>query len=75
MVILRSDKRKGIRKLRRSLKGLVDAVTINGLLSPVERSEALVRVSSGLATIIYISPEQLRSRTIERLYFSSSLIL
>ena len=55
-------------------KGLVDAVTINGLLSPVERSEALVRVSSGLATIIYISPEQLRSRTIERLLLSRNVV-
>ncbi len=55
-------------------KGLVDAVTINGLLSPVERSEALERVSSGLATIIYISPEQLRSRTIERLLLSRNVV-
>lgn len=55
-------------------KGLVDAVTINGLLSPVERSEALERVSSGLATIIYISPEQLRSRTIEKLLLSRNVV-
>ena len=57
-----------------SEKGLVDAVTINGLLSPVERSEALERVSSGLAIIIYISPEQLRSRTIERLLLSRNVV-
>ena len=38
--------------------GLVDAVTVNGLLSPVERAEALERVANGLATIFYISPEQ-----------------
>ncbi len=50
--------------------GLVDAVTVNGLLSPVERAEALERVANGLATIFYISPEQLRSRTIEKLLLS-----
>lgn len=57
-----------------SEKGLADAVTVNGLLSPIERTEALERVSSGLATIIYISPEQLRSRTIERLLLSRNVV-
>lgn len=57
-----------------SEKGLADAVTVNGLLSPVERTEALERVASGLATIIYISPEQLRSRTIERLLLSRNVV-
>lgn len=55
-------------------KGLVDAVTVNGLLSPIERAEALDRVSSGLATLLYISPEQLRSRTIERLLASRNVV-
>lgn len=55
-------------------KGLVDAVTVNGLLSPIERSEALERVASGLATMLYISPEQLRSRTIERLLLSRNVV-
>ena len=31
-------------------KGIADAVTINGLLSPVEREEAIKRVESGLCT-------------------------
>ncbi|MCR4928078.1 MAG: RecQ family ATP-dependent DNA helicase [Lachnospiraceae bacterium] len=51
-------------------KGIPDAVTINGLLSPIERMEAIERVESGLASIIYISPESLRSNTIERLFLS-----
>ena len=55
-------------------KGLVDAVTVNGLLSPIERAEALERVASGLATMLYISPEQLRSRTIERLLLSRNVV-
>jgi len=54
--------------------GLVDAVTINGLLSPVERAETLERVENGLATIFYISPEQLRSRTIERLLLARNVV-
>ena len=48
-------------------RGIVEAVTVNGLLNPIERADALARVESGAATILYISPEQLRSRTIERL--------
>ena len=53
--------------------GIVDAVTVNGLLNQIERSEALRRVESGLATILYISPEQLRSATIERLLLSRNI--
>ncbi len=48
-------------------KGIVDAVTINGLLSPIERAEAIERVENGLASILYVAPESLRSKTIERL--------
>lgn len=48
-------------------KGLTDAVTINGMLNPIERREALERVENGVASILYIAPESLRSDTIERL--------
>ena len=51
-------------------KGIAEAVTINGLLSPIERAEAIERVESGIASILYISPESLRSVTIERLFLS-----
>jgi len=47
--------------------GITEAVTINGLLDPIERSKAYERVEDGSASILYISPESLRSRTIERL--------
>lgn len=57
-----------------SERGLVDAVTVNGLLSPVERAEALERVANGLATVFYISPEQLRSHTIEKLLLSRNVV-
>lgn len=48
-------------------KGITDAVTINGLLDPIERSKAIERVEEGSASILYIAPESLRSRTIEKL--------
>ncbi len=48
-------------------EGMTDAVTINGLLNPVERAKSYERVEDGSASILYISPESLRSKTIERL--------
>ncbi len=47
--------------------GITQAVTINGLLDPIERSKSFERVENGTANILYISPESLRSKTIERL--------
>lgn len=55
-------------------RGIVDAVTINGMLSPLERAEAIHRVESGIATILYISPEQLRSKTIERILLARHIV-
>lgn len=49
-------------------KGITDAVTINGLLDPIERSKSIERVRDGSASILYISPESLRSKTIEKLF-------
>lgn len=47
--------------------GITDAVTINGLLDPVERAKSFERVEDGSACLLYLSPESLRSKTIERL--------
>lgn len=44
--------------------GITAAVTINGMLSPLERSEAIERVQLGGANLLYISPESLRSSSI-----------
>ncbi|MDR1409272.1 MAG: DEAD/DEAH box helicase, partial [Oscillospiraceae bacterium] len=55
-------------------KGIVDAVTINGLLSPIERAEAMERVESGMASLLYISPESLRSNSIEKLLLSRNVV-
>ncbi|MBX2960111.1 MAG: RecQ family ATP-dependent DNA helicase [Flavobacteriales bacterium] len=47
--------------------GITDAVTINGLLDPIERAKSFERVEDGSASMLYISPESLRSKTIEKL--------
>lgn len=54
--------------------GITDAVTINGLLDPIERAKSFERVEDGSASILYISPESLRSRTIERLLLGRKII-
>lgn len=46
-------------------RGITDAVTINGLLDPISRSLAIQRVTDGDVSLLYISPEMLRSNTIE----------
>ena len=46
---------------------ITSAVTINGLLDPIERGKSFERVEDGSASILYISPESLRSKSIERL--------
>lgn len=48
-------------------KGIQRAVTINGLLDPLEREKAIERVMDGDTSLLYISPESLRSTTIERI--------
>lgn len=54
--------------------GITDAVTINGLLDPIERAKSFERVEDGSASILYISPESLRSRTIERLILGRKIV-
>lgn len=54
--------------------GIVEAVTINGLLDPIERAKSIERVENGSASILYISPESLRSRTIERLLLGRNVV-
>lgn len=45
-------------------KDITQAVTINGLLDPIARSDAMKQVANGRANLLYISPESLRSKTI-----------
>ena len=53
--------------------GITSAVTINGLLDPIERAKSFERVKDGSASILYISPESLRSKTIERLFLGRNI--
>lgn len=54
--------------------GITEAVTINGLLDPIERAKSFERVENGSASMLYISPESLRSRTIERLILGRKVV-
>ena len=55
-------------------RGISDAVTINGLLDPVERAAAIEQVAEGTANMLYIAPEMLRSKTIERLLLCRNVV-
>lgn len=55
-------------------EGITDAVTINGLLDPIERAKSFERVEDGSASILYISPESLRSRTIEHILLGRKIV-
>lgn len=54
--------------------GITDSVTINGMLDPIERGNSFERVENGSASILYISPESLRSKTIERLLLGRNVV-
>jgi ATP-dependent DNA helicase RecQ len=54
--------------------GVTEAVTINGLLDPIERAKSFERVENGSAAILYISPESLRSKSIERLLLGRNVV-
>ena len=55
-------------------RGISEAVTINGLLDPIERAVAISQVADGTANLLYIAPEMLRSKTIERLLMSRNVV-
>ena len=55
-------------------RGISEAVTINGLLDPIERATAIQQVAEGTANLLYIAPEMLRSKTIERLLLSRDVV-
>jgi ATP-dependent DNA helicase RecQ len=53
--------------------GITKAVAINGLLSPLERQDAIERVEKGDVQLVYLSPESLRSPTISRILSQRSI--
>lgn len=55
-------------------RGISDAVTINGLLDPISRSQAIQNVLDGNASLLYIAPEMLRSKTIEKILLSRHIV-
>ena len=55
-------------------RGIEDAVTINGLLDPISRSLAIQRVLDGDASLLYIAPESLRSKTIEKILLARHVV-
>ena len=55
-------------------RGISEAVTINGLLDPIERATAIHQVAQGTANILYIAPEMLRSKTIEKLLLGRDVV-
>ncbi len=55
-------------------RGISEAVTINGLLDPIERAAAINQVAEGTANLLYIAPEMLRSNTIERLLLGRNVV-
>lgn len=55
-------------------RGITDAVTINGLLDPITRALAIQRVQDGEASLLYIAPEMLRSKTIEKILLARHVV-
>ncbi len=55
-------------------RGITDVATINGLLDPISRSLAIQRVMDGDVSLLYISPEMLRSNTIERILLARHVV-
>ncbi|MGQ1783754.1 RecQ family ATP-dependent DNA helicase [Saccharicrinis sp. GN24d3] len=53
---------------------ITEAVTINGLLDPIERAKSIERVENGTASLLYISPESLRLKSIERLLLGRNVV-
>ncbi len=52
---------------------ITKASAINGLLSPLERQDAIERVEKGDVQLLYLSPESLRSPTISRILKQRSI--
>lgn len=55
-------------------RGITDAVTINGMLDPITRALSIQRVQDGEASLLYISPEMLRSKTIEKILITRHVV-
>lgn len=54
-------------------KGILGAVTLNSNISPIEKQLAYDMLKDGRASLLYISPEQLRSTRIKKILTSRSI--
>lgn len=54
--------------------GIIGAVTIGGLPKISERRKSIRSVEDGSASILYVSPESLRSKTVERLILGRKIV-
>ena len=55
-------------------RGIAEAVTINGMLDPISRALSIERTLDGEASLLYIAPEMLRSKTIERILTARNVV-
>lgn len=55
-------------------KSITSAVFINSVLDPLQRKHAIDKVKDGTASLLYIAPESLRLKTIERLLMSRQIV-
>ncbi len=55
-------------------RGISEAVAINSMLDPITRALAIDKVQDGTAALLYISPEMLRSATIERILLTRNVV-
>jgi len=54
--------------------GITKAVRIDGSLDPIERSLQIERVENGGASLLYLSPESLRNKSIEKLLLKRNVV-
>lgn len=53
---------------------ITKAVRLDGSLDPIERTKSIEQVESGGASLLYISPESLRSKSVERLLIKRNVV-
>lgn len=54
--------------------GITEVATINGLLDPITRANSIQRVRDGAVSLLYIAPEMLRSKTVERILMARHVV-
>ncbi len=55
-------------------KGIIKADFINGLLNSIEKKDVIERVLDGSVSLLYLSPESLRSRTVKNLLLKRQIV-